>query len=78
MKHENEGFKDKVKFLEEQFKLSQSQKYGSPSDTADPMQLMRRRSYQFKKIEEPDLEEITYKRKKDRSKSRKTYKDLEA
>ena len=80
LKHENEELKAKVKFLEEQFKLSQAQKYGSPSDTADPMQLSifnEAEKLSVQKNEEPDLEEITYKRKKRKSKSRKTYDDLE-
>jgi transposase len=80
LKHENEELKAKVKFLEEQFKLSQAQKYGSPSDTVDPMQLSifnEAEKLSVQKNEEPDLEEITYQRKKGRSKSRKTYDDLE-
>ncbi len=80
LKHENEELRAKVKFLEEQFKLSQVQKYGSSSDTVDPMQLSifnEAEKLSAQKSEEPDLEEITYKRKKGHSKSRKTYDDLE-
>lgn len=80
LEHENEELKAKVKFLEEQFKLSQAQKYGSPSDSVDPMQLSvfnEAEKLSLQKSEEPNLEEITSNRKKGKSKSRKTYDDLE-
>ena len=58
LKQEVEELKVKVRFYEEQFRLSQAKKYGSSSEKIDP-------------------EQILVKRKKDQSKSRKTYKDLE-
>lgn len=79
LKHENEELKAKVKFLEEQFKLSQVQKYGSSADSVDPEQLSvfnEAEKVSVQKSEELDIEEITYKRRKGRSKSRKTYEDL--
>lgn len=78
--HEIEELKATIRFLEEQFKLSQAKKFGASSETADAMQLSifnEAEKLSAQKSEEPDLEEITYKRRKGKSKSRKTYDDLE-
>ena len=80
LKHENEELKAKVKFYEEQFRLSQAKKYGPSSDKVleDQTCLFNEAEIESqKKMEEPDIEEILYKRRKARSKSRKTYEDLE-
>lgn len=77
---ENEELKAKVKFYEEQFKLSQAQKYGSSSEKISDDQVSffnEAEKESVKENTEPDIEEITYKRKKGISKSRKTYADLE-
>jgi len=77
---ENEELKAKVTFYEEQIKLSQSQKYGSSSEIISDGQLSifnEAEKESAKENVEPDIEEITYKRRKGTSKSRKSYKDLE-
>lgn len=80
LKQEVEELKIKVKFYEEQFKLAQAKKYGSSRDLASDGQINifnEAEKESAKKCSEPDIEEITYKRKKSTTKSRKTYKDLE-
>ncbi len=75
-----EELEAKVKFYEEQFKLSQSKKFGSSSDTISNGQISLFNEVEkesLKECEEPDIEEITYKRKKSTTKSRKSYNDLE-
>ena len=77
---ENEALKAKVKFYEEQFKLAQSQKYGSSSEKISDGQISifnEAEKESAKESAEPDLEEITYKRKKASTKSRKSYSELE-
>jgi len=77
---ENEELKAKVTFYEEQIKLSQSQKYGSSSEIISDGQLSifnEAEKESAKENVEPDIEEITYKRRKGTSKSRKSYADLE-
>lgn len=77
---ENEELKAKVKFYEEQFKLSQAKKFGSSSEKVADGQMSifnEAEKESAKETEEPELEEILYKRKKAKSKSRKTYSDLE-
>jgi transposase len=77
---ENEELKAKVKFYEEQFKLSQAQKFGSSSEKLSDGQMSffnEAEKESAKENVEPDLEEITYKRKKGTCKSRKSYSDLE-
>jgi transposase len=80
LKHENEELKAKVKFYEEQFRLSQAKKYGPSSDKVleDQTCLFNEAEIESqKKMEEPDIEEILYKRRKAKTKSRKAYEDLE-
>lgn len=77
---ENQALKAKVKFYEEQFKLAQAQKYGSSSEKISDGQISifnEAEKESAKESAEPDLEEITYKRKKASTKSRKSYSDLE-
>ena len=80
LKQENEELKAKVKYYEEQFKLAQAKKYGSSSDSVADGQISifnEAEKESAKECVEPDIEEITYKRKKSATKSRKSYKDLE-
>lgn len=77
---ENEELKAKVKFYEEQFKLSQAQKYGSSSEKISDGQISIFNDAEKESVKEnvePDLEEIIYKRRKSTTKSRKSYSDLE-
>lgn len=78
LKIQNEELEAKVKFYEEQFRLEQQKKYGSPSDLVHPEQLA------FNEVEklsaqaaqEPVFEVIEVKRRTGSSKTRKTYADL--
>lgn len=59
---ENEELKAKVKFYEEQFKLSQAQKFGSSSEKISEDQISffnEAEKESAKESAEPDLEEIT-------------------
>lgn len=79
LKQENEELRAKVKFFEEQLRLSAQQKYGSSKDAVSPDQMSffnEAEKLSEQKVEEPNLEEITYKRKTGQSRSRKTYDDL--
>ncbi|SHK22789.1 transposase [Geosporobacter subterraneus DSM 17957] len=80
LKQENEELKAKLKYYEEQFKLAQAKKYGSSSDSVADGQISifnEAEKESAKECVEPDIEEITYKRKKSATKSRRSYKDLE-
>jgi transposase len=78
LKIQNEALEAKVKFYEEQFRLSQQKKYGSSSDLAHPEQLAFNEVEKLsaQPSEEPEVEEILVKRRTGRSKTRKTYADL--
>lgn len=74
-----EELQAKVKFYEEQLRLSKDQKFGQSSEalTDDQLSIFNEaEKLSAQKSEEPDIEEITYNRKKGRSKTRKTYDDL--
>lgn len=80
LKQENEELKAKNKFYEEQFRLNQQQKFGSSSEKIIDGQVSmfnEAEKESVKESKEPVLDEITYKRKKASTKSRKTYDDLE-
>lgn len=79
LKQKNEELEAKVKFYEEQFRLSQHQKYGSSSEKTDSNQLNffnEAEKLSAQTAEEPVMEEVLVNRKNKRSKSRKTYEDL--
>lgn len=75
-----EELEAKIKFYEEQFRLSQAKKYGSSSEKTDAEQISifnEAEKLSVKPQESEDIEEILVKRKKGKSKSRKSYEDLE-
>jgi len=79
LKQQNEALEAKVKFYEEQFRLSQHQKYGSSSEKTDSDQMSlfnEAEKISTQPAEEPVFEEVLVKRSTKRSKSRKTYDDL--
>lgn len=66
---ENEELEAKLKWYEEQFRLSQQQKFGASSEKTNPDQLSlfnEAESTADAEIPEPTIETITYKRKKKR------------
>jgi len=80
LKHTVEEQDAKIKWYEEQFRLSQDKKFGSSSEKISSEQLSifnEAEKESQKESVEPDIEEITYKRKKSKTKRRKTYEDLE-
>lgn len=79
LKQKNEELEAKIKFYEEQFRLSQHKKYGSSSEKTDSNQMSifnEAEKLSAKPAEEPVMEDILVKRKNKRSKGRKTYEDL--
>ncbi len=69
----------KIKWYEEQLKVNAQNKYGSSSEKMSDQQLSMFNEAEIesvKKSEQPDIEQITYARKKGTSKTRKTYDDL--
>ncbi len=79
LEQENEELKAKVKFYEEQFRLSQAKKYGASSEKLDPEQISifnEAEKLSVQQSQEPKMEEIIKRRKSSSSKSRKTYEDL--
>jgi len=77
---ENEELKARVRFFEEHFKLTQSRMFEPSSEKISSDQISffnEAEKESAKDSAEPDLEEITYKRKKATTKSRKSYKELE-
>ena len=69
----------KIKWYEEQLKLSAQKQYGSSSEKISEEQLSMFNEAEIesvKKSTEPEIEQITYARKKGLSKTRKTYDDL--
>lgn len=80
LKHKLEEQDTKLKAYEEQIRLLTHQKFGKSSEKIADGQLSlfnEAEKESARQSVEPDLEEITYKRRKGRSKTRKTYKDLE-
>lgn len=80
LKHKLEEKDSKIKAYEEQIKLLTAQKFGSSSEKVIDGQISmfnEAEKESAKKSVELDIEEITYKRRKGRSKTRKTYTDLE-
>lgn len=69
LKKQNEALQAKIKWLEEQFRLSQHKKFGTSSEKTNPDQLEFPLFNEAEitadaEVEEPTLETITYKRKK--------------
>ncbi|WP_342580823.1 IS66 family transposase [Ureibacillus sp. FSL W7-1570] len=69
LKKQNEALQAKIKWLEEQFRLSQHKKFGASSEKTNPDQLELPLFNEAEitadaEVEEPTLETITYKRKK--------------
>lgn len=76
LEKENEELAAQLKWYQEQFRLSQKQRFGSSSEKTDPDQIElplfnEAEVTQDQSVEEPTVETITYDRKKTR-KSRKT------
>jgi len=80
LKIEVEGLSAKVAWYEEQYRLSVAQKYGASSEkTSDENQLNifnEAEKEQRPTLAEPDLEEITYKRKRARKPTGERFADL--
>lgn len=69
----------KLKWYEEQFRLSQKQRYGASSEKTDPNQLSlfdEAEQEADSKTSEPTVEEITYQRRKTKGKNDKMLEDL--
>ena len=67
LRQQNAELDAKVKWYEEQFRLSQQRRFGSSSEKTDPMQLdlfNEAEDTADPKISEPGIETITYERKK--------------
>lgn len=69
LEKQNEALQAKLKWLEEQFRLSQQKKFGASSEKTNPDQLALSLFNEVEitvdeKVEEPTLETITYRRKK--------------
>jgi len=80
LKHKIEEQDVKLKAYEEQIRLLTHQKFGVSSEKAIDGQISlfnEAEKESAKKMDEPDFEEITYNRRKGRSKTRKKYEDLE-
>ncbi len=76
---EKEELEAKLKWYEEQFRLSQQQRFGSSSEKIHPDQLSLFNEVEAttdSTIEEPAIEEITYKRKKQQGKREQMLEDL--
>ncbi len=61
LEQENEELKAKVKFYEEQFRLSQAKKYGASSEKLDPEQISifnEAEKLSVQQSQEPKMEEI--------------------
>ena len=66
---ENEALEAKVEWYEEQFRLSQQRRFGSSSEKTDADQLSlfnEAEGTSAPTVEEPTVETVTYKRKKQR------------
>lgn len=80
LKHKIEEQDAKLKAYEEQIRLLTHQKFGSSSEKVIDGQISlfnEAEKESAKKMDEPDFEEITYNRRKGRSKTRKKYENLE-
>lgn len=69
----------KLKWYEEQFRLSQNRRFGTSSEKTDPDQLSffdEAEQEADPKVPEPTVEEITYKRRKTKGKNDKMLEDL--
>lgn len=79
LRKENAELAAKVRWFEEQFRLSQKKRFGSSSERTDQLQLGlfdEAEEEAEPHLEEPTLEEITYKRCKRRSHRKAMLKDL--
>ena len=79
LEKQNEALQAKLKWFEEQFRLSQQQKFGASSEKTNPDQLALSLFNEAEvtadeKVEEPTLETITYRRKKRTVKSKQCLK----
>lgn len=79
LEHENQELTAKVKWYEEQFRLSQNRRFGASSEKTSPEQLSffnEAEKATRPKAEEPKVEEIIYKRRKARGLNKDTMADL--
>lgn len=78
LKIQKEELEAKVKFYEEQFRLTQQQKYGSSKDQVHPEQMAFNEVEKLsaQPAENPEVEEVLVKRSTGRSKTKKKYEDL--
>ena len=78
LQHELEIANAKIKWYEEQFKLSVAKKYGKSSDSVDEQLSFFNEAEVSKRPEkeEPTLEEITYKRKRKKGTNKPSFEDL--
>lgn len=79
LKHENEELSAKLNWYEEQFRLSQQKRFGKSSEKTDPDQISifnEAEKESRDNINEPTIEEITYKRKKSKGLNKKSFDDL--
>lgn len=80
LEHQNAELNAKLKWLEEQFRLSQQRRFSSSSErTADPNQIQlfdEAESEAKPDLEEPTVETITYSRRKKSSNSKKSLENL--
>ena len=80
LQHELEIANAKIKWYEEQFKLSAAKKYGKSSDKVDDSQISffnEAEVTQKPETKEPTLEKITYERSKKRGINKASFEDLE-
>ena len=80
LQHELEIANAKIKWYEEQFKLSAAKKYGKSSDKVDDSQISffnEAEVTQKPEAKEPTLEKITYERSKKRGINKASFEDLE-
>ena len=76
---ENEELTAKLNWYEEQFRLSQQRRFGASSEKSNSNQLSIFNEAEDEaqtKQQEPDLEEVTYKRRKGKNKKKKSFDDL--
>lgn len=79
LEQENQELTAKVKWYEEMFRLNQAQKFGSSSEKTTPDQLSffnEAEKNSRENINEPDLEEITYKRRRSKGLNKESMADL--
>jgi transposase len=79
LEHQVEELSAKLKWYEEQFQLSQSRQFGASSEKTNSEQLClfdEAEQEADSKLEEPTVEEITYKRSKTKGKNDKMFEDL--